>query len=305
MADYSTIENKSQILNFIIDSSTGEITNYYDGRPDPSVSEESGRFGSGACSTPHILTKSKIKAYPDGSLIEVNKGHIKLDPKGGGIRGPITGFSQAARRNFIHKLGTVNKTKLPLWVTLTLPDEFDVNVQQLRKFFERFRRRLERRGCSGIWRLEWKRRISGLHVGEWYPHYHLMIWGAELIEFRAWMAKAWWLCCGKLSTAHLSAGTNAKPVETWKQLCWYVSKYMAKVEDLPIDLDNIGRLWGVVNPDAIPWAELIEWTIPDKTANKLFRLMRRFAHMKTFSSRMSLKMLCDYPAQWLTASLRI
>lgn len=314
MSDYTLLDNTNSIHNsaeytissqISVNQITGEIENYYKGAPGVSVSETPSAQSSRACSTGHILTKSKITGYTEGNLLVVNKGHIKLERRGGGIKGKITEFSNKSRRNLMHKLGMINKTDLPLWVTLTYPDEFQVNTLEMRKNFERFRRRLERMGYSGIWRLEWKQRKSGLHVGEYYPHYHLMIWGAEITEFRAWVARSWWLCCGKLSANHLTAGTSADQVDTWKQLCYYVSKYMAKTENLPEMVENIGRLWGVINPEMIPWSEIIEWTLPDKTVNRLFRLMRKYAKLKTFSSQTSLSILCPSPGQWLSASLRL
>lgn len=253
----------------------------------------------------HNLTLNTIRAYEQGTLIEVNRSHVKMERQGGGIRGKITGFSNKSRRNLMKKLGKVNKQDLPLWVTLTYPDEFEVDTLAMRKHFERFRRRLERRGWSGIWRIEWKRRISGAHIDEYYPHYHLMIWGAKVDFFREWVSIAWYECCGCLSDNHLLAGTSVSLVHHWKQLCCYVSKYMAKTGDLPDEVEQLGRLWGVINPNAIPWSEVIEWTIPYPTANKLFRMMRRYAHLKTFSSQNSLSLLCNSPAQWLMASLRI
>jgi hypothetical protein len=253
----------------------------------------------------HNLTINKIIAYPDGTLVEVKRSHVKRERQGGGIRGKITGFSNKSRRNLMKKLGKVNKKDLPLWVTLTYPDEFDVDIMAMRKHFERFRRRLDRRGWSGIWRVEWVQRKSGLHIGSYYPHYHLLIWGVDMVTFRAWVANAWWECCGKLSEKHFEAGTSVDNIHNWKQLCCYVSKYMAKTEQLPDNFDTIGRLWGVINPSAIPWAELLEWTLPNKAVNQMFRMMRRYAHIKTFSGSNSLSILCNSPGQWLTASLRI
>lgn len=314
MSNYSTIKYTNSSHNdvnhtissqYSVNQLTGEIENYYQGAPGVSVSETPSAQGRRACSTGHILTFSKITGYTEGNLLVVNKSHIKLERRGGGTKGKITGFSNKSRRNLMHKLGTINKTNLPLWVTLTYPDEFIVNKVDMRKHFERFRRRLERSGCSGIWRLEWIQRKSGVHVGEYYPHYHLMIWGAKIVEFRAWVAKTWWAVCGKLSDKHLQAGTSADLVDNWKQLCYYVSKYMAKTEQLPENIENIGRLWGVINPEIIPWSEIIEWTLSDKTVNRLFRLMRKYAKLKTFSSQTSLSILCPSPGQWLSASLRL
>ena len=303
MNDYTPIPTISS--HYDVDYTTGEITNYYDNRPDPSVSEVPRRLCRGACYIGHILTNSEIIGYPDGNLITVNKSRIKLERQGGGIKQKITGFSTKSRRKLMQRLGMINNKVLPLWVTLTYPDEFDVDIVAMRKHFERFRRRLERKGWGAIWRKEWKQRKSGLHEGEFYPHYHLLVWGVDYFEFRAWVSRAWWEVCGKLSDNHLTAGTSTDMVDTWRKLVGYVSKYMAKTDDLLVEVENIGRCWGVINTDVIPWSEIIKWSLPNKSVNRLFRMMRRYANLKTFSSQTSLSILCNSPGQWLSASLRI
>ena len=166
MNDYTPIPTISS--HYDVDYTTGEITNYYDNRPDPSVSEVPRRLCRGACYIGHILTNSEIIGYPDGNLVTVNKSRIKLERQGGGIKQKITGFSTKSRRKLMQRLGMINNKILPLWVTLTYPDEFYVDIVAMRKHFERFRRRLERKGWGAIWRKEWKQRKSGLHEGEFY-----------------------------------------------------------------------------------------------------------------------------------------
>lgn len=76
--------------------------------------------------------------------------------------------------------------RLPYFVTATLPDDvFDDDVARFAKrakvysdnFFKRLRR-VSPRAC-GFWRIEWKARLSGLHEGKLFPHFHFLVWGLE------------------------------------------------------------------------------------------------------------------------------
>jgi hypothetical protein len=73
---------------------------------------------------------------------------------------------------------------MPYFVTATLPDDtFDDNVARFARsakgWLDTFTKRLLRvcPTAAGFWRIEWKARKSGLHVGKLFPHFHLMVWG--------------------------------------------------------------------------------------------------------------------------------
>jgi hypothetical protein len=73
---------------------------------------------------------------------------------------------------------------LPDFVTTTLPDDcFDDDIgrfsQAAKLHLSVLLKRL-RRACasaSGFWRIEWKARKSGAHIGKLFPHFHLLVWG--------------------------------------------------------------------------------------------------------------------------------
>lgn len=103
----------------------------------------------------------------------------------GGIRGKCKGFSFGSRRRMLDRLNSVSVgASLPYFVTMTLPDE--VFCDQVGEFAKRAKvwlqtwlKRLGRvspKAC-GFWRIEWKARESGAHVGKLFPHFHLLIWG--------------------------------------------------------------------------------------------------------------------------------
>jgi hypothetical protein len=104
-----------------------------------------------------------------------------------GKRSVCKGFSFASRRRMLNHLNTISVgAELPTFVTLTLPDgEFDDSVtafaRKAKGYLDAFQKRLARvcPSACGFWRLEWQSRKSGLHEGELFPHFHLMLWGLE------------------------------------------------------------------------------------------------------------------------------
>lgn len=106
-------------------------------------------------------------------------------------RGICKGFSRASRRTFLDKLNQVdNQAPLPYFVTLTFPDEcFLDSVTEFAKVAKRhldvWFKRLHRVApeAAAFWKLEWKARKSGSHLGKLFPHFHLLIWGLEEREF--------------------------------------------------------------------------------------------------------------------------
>jgi hypothetical protein len=73
---------------------------------------------------------------------------------------------------------------LPYFLSATLPDDvFDDDVASFAKkakvWMDSFLKRLKRvcPSACGFWRIEWKARLTGKHVGKLFPHFHLLIWG--------------------------------------------------------------------------------------------------------------------------------
>jgi len=102
-----------------------------------------------------------------------------------GTRGQCKGFSFGSRRRFLDRTNQVScAAELPTFVTMTFPDDcYRDTVAEFAKVaklhLDALLKRL-RRACPsacGIWRIEWKARKSGLHVGKLFPHFHLLVWG--------------------------------------------------------------------------------------------------------------------------------
>lgn len=301
----SAAEQLGGVLRSVVDLATGEVL------PGCALSgrEEASSARVGGLSTSHIPTvegdentsqAATIQGWVGGSLVKVkHAGPYTLGVQaGGGKRKKISGFSRGSRRRLQRKIATIQRACLPVFVTLTYPDQFPDDVDEWNIHLERLRSRLARKGWGAVWRKEFKRRKSGVNAGKVAPHYHLLIWGASLAEIRAYMGRAWWECCGRISEDHLKSGVRVEMPRSWDGVAGYTSKYLAKADDEDVkeflkDHARIGRMWGVLNAEVIPWAEVIEMTIETKTVNTFFRYLRRYAHIRARSSWPSC--LCAIP----------
>lgn len=313
MPDYSLVGSAVQlggVVRSCVDMATGEVLPVAPGvvaRADVRSTRRSCPRREGGLSTAHIPTveepkPSAVIGWVGGSLLKVqHAGPYSLNQSGGGRRGKVKGFSRGSRRRLQRMMATVEKKNLPVFATLTYPDQFPSDLETWNVHLERLRARLTRKGWGCIWRREFQTRKSGVNVGRVAPHYHLLIWGATCKEIRSYLPGAWWEVCGRLCDAHLLAGTRVEVIRTWGGVAGYVSKYMAKEEQLPQleDAQTIGRFWGVINRDVIPWAEAITLTCDEKTVNTFFRYLRRFAGLRGRSSWPSLSVYTNDPWKWL------
>lgn len=100
-------------------------------------------------------------------------------------RGACKGFTFGSRRRMLDRLNQVSSSAdLPTFITLTLPDNsFNDSVTEFAKTakvcLDSLVKRLVRvcPTAAGFWRIEWKARKSGLHVGKLFPHFHALVWG--------------------------------------------------------------------------------------------------------------------------------
>ena len=200
--------------------------------------------------------------------------------RGGGRRGPICGFSRQARKrmfdvgNSIPRDG-VQPTK---FVTLTYSDaSFGQSWEKVKRDLRAFRCRLERRygKVPYIWRLEVKPRLSGDHVGEFFFHVHLLVFGLEQMD-KGWVSTTWYEIVGSGDPDHLAAGTNVKPVRDWRGAYGYLSKDMAKEQTTDVPT---GRVWGVVNK-ALLLIRLVAVGLSGVQFYRLRRLMRKWLSKK-------------------------
>jgi hypothetical protein len=220
-------------------------------------------------------------------LFWLNAGKMKVSrnfespgQKGGGKRGKVRGYSKQSKRKFDGILAEIDRNKQALFNTLTFPDEYFEMTEdykdwkvKLNNLIKRFRREFPKAGI--IWKLELKKRLSGKHINELFPHYHLLTYNVEYQKMLAWLAVNWWEVCGKLSDQHLAAGTRVEIAG--KGAARYISKYMGK--DIEFGNMDTGRCWGVINPENIPFVKAILCELTEEEAVKLIRYMRRYARI--------------------------
>jgi len=305
-----------------VDPQTGEVTRSrvvgQGGTPLPPAGGNPGQRSP--LSIAHICTgevdyRSRVEIWGDGSLVR----GIKQGPwvfLGGGERGPVTGFSRNSRRRLQNKLAEVKRDKLPVFVTLTYPDDYPGDPKQWKKdihwLFTRLVRAFE--AACGAWRMELKRRESGeINEGEIAPHFHMLVWGVKCKELLDWICENWYEIAGGGDINHLywhQGLLHNKPcvqeVHSLGGVRKYTSKYVAKEEEeqdvykeLVDRWGSIGRVWGFFNKEAIPWSECETLYIPNKEVCQLIRYMKRYMGMRHGRrSCPSLRMMCNDPGQW-------
>jgi len=303
--------------------------------------------------------EGRIEVWAGAGLIKVIKqGRHKIIPENDANqkkRGQIHGFSRAARRRMMQFLAKVRLDELlPLFGTTTYPDMFPDEAEKFKRDLQALIERLKRRFplVGLLWRLEFKRRKSGVNIGKVAPHFHWLLWNVpRRFDFKAetgkwakmgqardgtwqetvrfcdgdkiasvlypvcgqdrfteWLSRNWYDVAGTGDLKHYNAGTNVKVLTSKREVFFYVSKYMGKVEGEE-GCECPGRFWGVVNPKNIPIGKRKVITCTGKQAVQLMRFMRRYVHAVTQRryrfNRWSMSCMCeaDFWAARLTGLL--
>lgn len=244
----------------------------------------------------------KLTVWENASLIKAER-YKEYSKKGGGKRGAVNGFTADTRRRLMYDLNKISSDTLPVYTVLTFPDEYypnNTNGLAMRIILKRFKMRIMRNypQAGSIYRREFEDRKSGLHIGEVFPHINILTWGVDQLEFREWVKLNWWEVCGQLSEDHLKAGTYTKVIESRRQMFYYMSKYIAKVDAR--GLPNFGKWWGYINKAGIPFTDPVEFELNDHQAKKLVRYVKRKGKIKR--NIQSCTVMTENPEFW---SLRI
>lgn len=142
-------------------------------------------------------SRARVRAAIDGRFLQV--GFLSHEPgRGGGKRGVVCGFSPGSRRRMQRRLAQVSvKADLPAFITLTIPDsaidggysgssfEYRLLCERVHGWLDTWLKRLKRElpKAAGIWKMEGKRRLSGVFEGKLVPHLHLMLWGVPTVSY--------------------------------------------------------------------------------------------------------------------------
>jgi hypothetical protein len=176
-----------------------------------------------------------------------------------------------------YKVNQVQRDKLPVFVTLTYPDEFPRDPKRWARDVDTFRKWFSRMGWGAIWKKELKPRQSGENAGAVAPHFHMMVWGASLYDLKTLIPAVWYRIVGSNDPRHLEHGSRVEAIRSSNGVKSYVSKYMCKDDEAEASAgEGLGRFWGVINSKVIPWAEAVEVELSWREVNQLFRAMKRF-----------------------------
>jgi hypothetical protein len=222
-------------------------------------------------------------------------------------RSAVNGFSKGSRRRLMRKIGEVDTRCLPLFVTLTYPDEIFSQRLLIGKkqvdgnSWDRWKRDIDVLGkrvlrafpkVGFIWRMELQDRKSGGYIGEIVPHFHIMLWGGTEYQVKGWLKEAWYQVVGSGNPDHLAHGVDVTTVRSVSGAMFYTSKYVAKEEGV-LEGVQTGRLWGVIGRGNIPLSEKEFVELTKDEAVLLARIGRKYIRMRGKSFKTSITFLMD------------
>jgi len=141
---------------------------------------------NGHISSPDVFNpydEGRIEVWVGAGLIKaIRQGRHKIIPENSTKqkkRGLIHGFSRSSRRRMMQFLAKVRLDGLlPLFGTTTYPDIFPDEAERFKRDLQTLIERLKRRFplIGLLWRLEFKKRKSGVNAGKVAPHFHWLLW---------------------------------------------------------------------------------------------------------------------------------
>lgn len=180
------------------------------------------------------------------------------------IRGKVTDFSPASRLRLLKFIATVdwNATKNGLLITLTYPPNREKRTNKQRQIDRaQFIRDVERHlghQVSGIWRIEWKPRKTGITKGQIAPHFHIFLL-REIFLHHKIVRKIW----RRILSVQGPLATDVRAAWNAELASFYCAKYLTKLNE-KCSLDNSayhnkeGRHYGYIRKAMIPMHK-IQW----------------------------------------------
>ena len=188
-------------------------------------------------------------------------------------RSEVVEFTADSRRNLMHTLARIDRRADGLLVTLTWPSWAAPDRAGWYDAVDRLRKRLQRRfpkaGCV------WKREATAKGV----VHLHLLVYGMTAGELQSWLPAAW-TDATRVDRGDLDAA-GAKDVrvhvEAARRFCaakQYIGKYIGKRGQT--DAQPMGRWWGVLGSNHIPWSAEVVVGVSDATVIRMIRSGRKW-----------------------------
>lgn len=185
-------------------------------------------------------------------------------------RGNISTFSRKSRRRMIDFLARMDLDQTDTkFITLTFKGT--PSPEQAKRALKQFMQGIRRNHpqSSGVWRSELQKRDA--------IHFHLMMFNLPYWK-QADMQKRWEQCTGEPMSI-----VDVRRMRNGKQTMYYVSKYIAKADtsDSPPSLvdapyqhnsasTSIGRQWGWLNKEQLPFAKRVTAMIVDEDLAEYF-----------------------------------
>jgi len=300
-----------------------------------SSGEENAQFLAGGLSTPHIspqtpinspelskIRSSSLASWSDGALFQVSQSGESLPQVGGGKRDVVGGFTRAARLRALRMLAQTDKKSPNCFYTLTWSDEYydqvcvdevgprDAGIK-VKRDLDAWGKRLVREypDVGLFWRVETIDRKSGKFIGKIYPHVHGFFWGLEDIDkFKKWLSLNWAETVAEKSDIdplHVRAGTQVQQPRDWRAVMAYASKMVYATKPGDSNLKGLGRWWGAINRDAIPWSPVEAFDPGSRVAMMMIRSMRKYLDKQSrfnnpwLRKSKSLTIFTDNPEKWV------
>jgi hypothetical protein len=250
---------------------TGQLSRCYVLRPAAGAAAPAPAVG---LSKSHIRPLPTVTFYVGGSLLRFDS--REPGDRSGPVpqRAEITEFSEKSRQRLRLSLAKVDQSRCgrPIFATLTYPAEFPLDGETFKRHFKIFSQRFLRAfPFAGFhWKLEFQKRGA--------PHFHPIFWNLNcqfLSELRMWLALNWFEVVGSGDGKHLVAGTSADLINSQFGIMRYVSGYVSDADQTKPGF-KVGRYWGIVGRENIPWAkeEVIE--LSHEEGKRLRRTARRY-----------------------------
>ncbi|MBA7533511.1 hypothetical protein ES705_25751 [subsurface metagenome] len=216
-----------------------------------------------------------FKVYPNCVEYHPKKGSDYYKQRRSAPRGNIQEFSKKSRFRLFHLMSKIDNKLLtePLFITLTYHHghhRVHSNTKgQLHHFLVRLRQLSPH--VEYIWRIELQKRGA--------PHYHLIIFPSILdkpnnkINFSIMVSKIWHSIADPDSRAHKEYGCKIKVINSYREACAYISKYVGKYNPNE-DSVKVGRHWG--NSRNLPFRISSHVTTNRSGAKELIEILRRW-----------------------------
>lgn len=237
-------------------------------------------------------------------LIDDRPTKNQKNSKGQADRQEITDFSKRSRRNMRRTLLKLDRDEArarnynTLFVTLTYPQEFPENKNRIKKDWDTFSKRLDRKLNSAFW--AWK--LEAQKRGA--PHFHLVLFTkyGDLQDLKGWVSANWadvvrknsgWSKSNENYQKNLVAGTRidfcGKPDE--KGVIGYMTDYSAKKNEYDSG-HRWGERWGVRRREKFD--DLVDWVAFALNRKEFLRARRT---LKRWLKSKGYDRACEHPGE--------